>query len=164
MAVLIEPYQDINRTLKGLKTQVIDSIPYALKKVPHFSEPHQLWEWLKPQLKFKSDGKYKGQRRELLQTMQTLMTGGIWGVPGMGDCDCFVITTLASCIAQGWDGLYIALVGRDTRQPVHIYTVLYWKGQRIILDFTNTRYDFERPGYNYIQEIPVRWKNYYYSN
>jgi hypothetical protein len=158
---LIKPYRNINDTLRGFKRQVIDSIPYAYQTVPEFNDPRELWTWLKPQLHFinDNDSRVPGpKKRELLQTMQTLMA-----YDGEGDCDCFVITTLACCIVNGWDGLRIVLVGRDKRAPVHIYTAIYWKGKRIILDFTNQGYNFERPGtppYKFRQEIPVRWKNW----
>lgn len=160
MAVSVEKYKNINHTLRAMQTQVIDGLDYALQTVPQFNDPRQLWDWLKPKLTFKSDGTYKGQPRELLQTMPTLMRGGVWGAKGLGDCDCFVITTLTSMIANNWDGIKIALVGRAKNYPVHIYTVIYWKGERKVLDFTNPNFNQERDTYKFIQEIPVKWKNW----
>src|SRR6478609_83823 len=150
------PYKDINDTLHYLKVQVVESIPFAYEVCPAFENPEQLFNWLKKRVKYRNDPKGV----ELLQTMQTMFLGKFWGVPGAGDCDCFVITTLACMISQGWENLYIALVGRKKRYPVHIYVVIEWKGERKVFDLTNPKYGQERQTYNYIQEIPVPWENW----
>lgn len=160
--ILKARYKNINDTLRHMKIQVIDSLPFACRYVPKMRNPEELFDFLKSRVRYKNDPK----GTELLQTMQTLILGKRWGTPGFGDCDCFVITTLASMICQGWDDIYIALVARKSMSPVHIYTVIYWKGERIVFDLTNKDYNYERDGwngktkYNYIQEIPVRWHNW----
>jgi predicted transglutaminase-like cysteine proteinase len=80
-------------------------------------------------------------------------------IPGAGDCDCFTISTIALLISQGWKNIKIILVGRSEGAPVHIYTVIYWKGKRKVLDLTNKKYNQERK-YPLIQELPVNWQNW----
>lgn len=156
------PYKNINDTLKHMKIQIIDSLPFACKTVPEMDSPEELFDYLKERVRYKNDPKGV----ELLQTMQTLMLGKFWGTPGYGDCDCFVITTLACMICQGWNNLFICLVARESKSPVHIYTVIYWNGQRQVFDLTNRNFNHERSGwngtdeYNFKQEIPVRWEHW----
>jgi hypothetical protein len=157
--VSVEKYKNLDHTLKAMKSQIIDSVDFALNNSPVFENPKHLWMWLKPQLTFKSDGKYKGEKRELLQTMQTMMTGKVWGKKGLGDCDCFVITTIVLMIANNWGNIKIVLTGRNKLIPVHIYTVIYWNGKRQVLDFTNSQFNYERV-YPYKQEIAVPWKKW----
>lgn len=157
---LKKPYQDINDTLAHLKIQVVESLPFARQITPRFENPAQLFAWLKKKLHYKNDPKGV----ELLQTMQTMLSGEFWGRRGWGDCDCFTIATLAAAITQGWGGLYIALVGRTKKNPVHIYTVIYQNGKRYVLDFTNANFNQERQTYRYIQEIPVKYKNWNLRN
>lgn len=155
---LKKKYKSLDDTLKHLKLQVIESVPFAEQVCPKFDNPEELFYWLKGKLKYKNDP----AGTELLQTMQTMFRGHYWGVPGWGDCDCFVITTLACMIVQGWDEISIALVGRKRAAPVHIYTIIDWNGERQVFDLTNRDYNHERDTYNYIQEIFVpwtRWKN-----
>lgn len=150
------PYKSLSHTLQMIKRQVIDSLPYARRIVPNFQNPEQLYKWLKPKLHFKDDPKGV----EYLQTMQTLMRNG-----GQGDCDCFVITVCACVIVQGWDNLYIDLTGYDRKGAVHIYNDLIWKGERVVLDFTNGYYNHERESgtygkYKFRQRVPVRYQNW----
>jgi hypothetical protein len=154
--ILKKPYKDINDTLTHLKIQVKDSLPFVCAIMPKMRDPEVLFNWLKKRTVYRNDP----SGVELLQTAQTMLRGKYWGKQGAGDCDCFVITTLACCICQGWHDLYIALVGRERGRAVHIYTVIYWKGERIVFDLTNKAYNYERDGYNYIQEIPVHWEKW----
>ena len=41
MAVLKIPYKDINQTLKGISTQILDSLDYCLNDMPSFKNPKQ---------------------------------------------------------------------------------------------------------------------------
>lgn len=154
-----EPYKDLNDTLRKIKLQVIDSIAFADRIVPDIQTPRELFDWLKPQLKYKDDPKGV----EYLQTMQTLFKNG-----GQGDCDCFVITTLACMIVLGWQDIFVDLVGYDKRAPVHIYSEINWNGQRVILDFTNSSYNHERTKgvrgkYKYRQRLPVCWNQWKFN-
>ncbi len=150
------PYKDIHHTMQMVKVQIKDSIPFACKVVPKFQNPSQLYYWLKDRVTFINDKK----NFEQLQTMQTLFKDNLHGVPGGGDCDCFTITAVASMICQGWDNIYVLICGRKKSHPVHIYAVIYWNGERQVFDLTNKKFNFERAGYRYYQEIPVRWKKW----
>jgi len=151
---LKKKYKDLDDTLFHLKLQVKHSLPFASIVVPEFSHPRELFDWLKKRVTYKNDP----PETELLQSMQTLLSGNFWGIKGAGDCDCFTIATLASAIVNGWDNLYIVLVGRQKSHPVHIYTVIYWGGKRYVIDLTNKEFNQERDSYKYFQEVPVNWK------
>lgn len=155
--ILLEKYTTLDRVLELLKLQVVDSLDFASRTCPKTNNPEEIWRWLKPKLHFKDDA----PGEEHLQSMQTLFKMG-----GRGDCDCFVITTLACLIVNNFDGIYIDLVGYDKKGARHIYTDLERNGRRIVLDFTNPHYNMERKRgplgeYKYRQRIPVRWRNWF---
>lgn len=136
-------YVDLNHALYHLKIQVIDSIPFACNMCPDYSgDLPGLFRWLKSWTKYKLDP----NNTELFQTMQTL-----WANNGEGDCDCFVITTLACLWVCGFRNIQVALVGRDKRNAVHIYTICNGK----VLDLTNREFDQERP-YPYKQLLTFK--------
>lgn len=146
------PYQDINHTLKMLKRQVFDGLPYALKKCPKFNTPEELFYWLKERTRYKLDPK----RNELIRELPTLLAG-YKGKPGEGDCDCFTTAALTLLVANGFRNLYVILTGRNRFTPVHIYCGLIDKdGVFRILDLTNRLYDTERP-YPYKQHLEFRY-------
>lgn len=154
-----KPYVSLNHTLRMMKLQVIDSMPFAERVCPQFNSPEELYAWLKPKTNFQNDPRGV----ELLQTMQTLFMR-----KGRGDCDCFVITTIACMIVNGWDDVYIDLVGYDLTAPVHIYTDIIWDGRRNVLDFTNPKFNQERKRgkfgeYRYRQRVPVRWRQWKFN-
>lgn len=149
--ILKQKYKSLDETLGYLKIQVIDSIPYASQVCPKVKDPRELFRWLKSKVRYQNDP----AGTELLQTMPTMFRNG-----GRGDCDCFVITTLACLIVNGFTDIKIILVGRRRAFPVHIYTIVYEDGKRIVFDLTNKRYNYERPGYNYFQELPVNWEKW----
>ncbi len=150
MAELYEPYKDINRTLRGLRTQVIDSLEYCVFNMPKFDNPVDMFNHLRLITTYRLDPK----NVELIQTVPTLMESNYHGVSGAGDCDCFTVLTLAMCIANGWNDNFIILVGRTKVSPVHIYSAVKFKGELITLDLTNAYANIERP-YKYRQIIPV---------
>lgn len=150
----LEKYRDINRTVRMLREQVIDSIPTAYDVCPKMRNPEALFKWLRLNTRYKSDP----EGFELIQSMHTLLTpyqhrsGHHYG-PGRGDCDCFVVTTLACLYVQGpeWQknfGLY--LLGRSKKAPVHIYSYINWRGKDLIMDLT-------RPYINDAKHYP-RWQ------
>lgn len=142
-------YTDLTTTLKYLKIQVIDSIPFAAENCPNFrNNPKGLFYWLKGWLRYQDDPKGV----ELLQTMQTL-----WNNGGLGDCDCFVITTIACLLVNDFKDINVVLVGRNRRNAVHIYTQVIQDGKPYILDLTNTYFDHERNSYNYKQVLPFKF-------
>lgn len=144
-------YKNINDTLRHLKIQVIDSLPYAKENVPKFNYPYQLFEWLKSNITYRNDPR----DTELLQTMQTLFEGNYPGyAPGEGDCDCFVISCLASCYVQGpkWRDLIVTIAGRDKFSPVHIWSGINFDGQYYAMDLTQPEFDSTRH-YKYTQDL-----------
>lgn len=151
MAVLKETYKDINRTLEGIRTQVIDSLEWTAHNLPRFKTPEQLFTYCRQITTYKNDP----HEVELLQTVPTLLTeNNFHGQAGAGDCDCFTILTLACCITSGWNDNYIVLVGRTKISPVHIYSAVKVNGKLYTLDLTNPYINVERP-YKYRQFLAV---------
>ena len=140
MAVDKYPYIDIDDTLGQLMNQTYESLEYAAEVCPRFSRPEKLYNWLKFNTTFQSDP----PKTELLQTMQTLFEHNYHGNPGAGDCDCFVIATIACMKVNGWDDIAIILCGRNRKTPIHIYTAVLDNGKWQAFDLTNTFYGEER--------------------
>lgn len=147
MITLKRKYKGIDDTLRHIRLQVLQSIPYAKKNCPNFSQPDQLYRWLKSLTTYKNDP----NNVELLQTMPTMIEGKFWGIEGAGDCDCFTIATLACCEVLGWPS-WIKLAGRDRIAPVHIWSGVTINGEDIALDLTQRLPGSERD-YKYIQKI-----------
>jgi len=141
-------YKDINQVLKGMRTQVIDSLDYCVNELPKFQNPEQLFEFCRLTTTYKKDP----TGIELLQSVPTLYDNNYWGKSGAGDCDCFTILTLALCIANGWNDNYIVLVGRKKVAPVHVYSAVVFNGNLITLDLTNPYPGIERD-YKYRQFV-----------
>lgn len=133
--ILKKNYKNINDTLKHIRLQIEESIPFAKDYVPKFNSPNDLFLWLKPQLRYKNDPK----GIELLQTFQTLIINNYYGVPGTGDCDCFTIAGVSACMVQKWSNkkMYIILAGRNKFTPVHIWSGVELNNKDYALDFTN---------------------------
>lgn len=150
-------YSSINDTLRHLRLQVEDSINFARDYVPAFNSPNEFFLWLKPQLHYKLDPR----NTELLQSFPTLMINNYYGKPGTGDCDCFTIAALASCIVQPWANkkLYIILAGRNKFAPVHIWSGAELAGKNYPLDFTNPIPGKVRE-YPYTQKLYLKDINY----
>ena len=151
---LKKKYIDINDTLKGIKIQILDSVNYTRENIPRFENPEQAFEWCKQNTSYKNDPK----NIELLQSVQTLFENNYHSIPGAGDCDCYSILCGAICIVNKWK-FDIVLVGRDSRSPVHIYNLIYFKGDPYIFDLTNPKFNYERP-YPLIQELPCNWRKW----
>lgn len=150
MAILITSYTDINATMRGIRTQVIDSLDYCVNSMPKFEDPEQMFKTLKNLVTYKNDP----DGIELLQTVQTLFESNYWGIRGAGDCDCFTILVLSCCIANGFNNQSIMLVGRSKLSPVHIYSKVYFQGKCYIMDLTNPYINVERK-YKFKQELKV---------
>lgn len=141
------PYKNLTDTLKLLKKQVKDSLPYISSYIPlSLTSPEELFYFLRDKVKYKKDP----QGVELLQTVQTLMDKG-----GRGDCDCFTILTLASCHYLGFSPQEVALVGKTKYAPSHIYSMVYdeSKNKMCAMDLTNPYYCMER-SYKFKQTLP----------
>jgi len=152
---LRKPYIDINDTMKHIKMQIQDGIPYAKKNIPELSTPEHCFWWLKRRITYKNDPK----NIELLQSLPTLLNKNFHGISGAGDCDCFTIAICSILIANNFDNIKICLVGRKKTMPVHIYVCIYDRGTRKVLDLTNPKPLKER-SYPFIQELPLNWKNW----
>jgi len=128
--------------------QISNSLPFASEWVPQDIEtPEDLFKLLKRNTIYFNDS----PQAEQLQKMPTLLgIKNIHGVPGAGDCDCFVITASACSLVLGFD-TKIVLCGRSKVEPVHIYNII--DGQ--IFDLTRP-YIGEVKHYPYKQVIPIK--------
>jgi len=150
MATLIIPYKDINQVLKGIRTQVLDSLDYCVNDMPSFNNPRQMFEVLKNYVTYKADPKGV----ELLQTVPTLFDFNVHGVSGGGDCDCLTILTLSMCWANSFGPQKIVLAGRNKKSPAHIWSKVKYNNKWVDLDLTQPLYNTTRK-YKYYQEIKI---------
>lgn len=150
MAILITPYTDINATMRGIRTQVIDSLEYCVNEMPSFDTPEQMFKALRNMTVYKNDP----AGVELLQTVPTLFENNYHGISGAGDCDCFSILALSMCIANGWNDQAIVLAGRSKLSPVHIWTRVKFNGKWFDFDLTQPYFNTTRP-YKFQQILPV---------
>jgi len=138
---LRKKYKNIADTMKLMYRQINESLPYAVQWLPGGITPadsQYLYELLKANIKFKHDPK----ETELLQSMETMLTGKYWGYSA-GDCDCMVITASACCLVIGIP-CKIILAGRSWAQPVHIYNIVKDRGRWVPFDLTNDFFGEER--------------------
>ena len=144
-----KPFLDIkhpglSRTLQYIKQQAQESIPFMESFIPdHIDTPEALFYFLKPQITYKEDP----PGIEYIQSAETLIN---WGY---GDCDCFTVLALAGLTVIGCPVIYTVIVGRNRMRPRHIYTAIKLNGERIPFDLTNSLYGFERPTYQYYQDL-----------
>jgi len=150
MATLIVPYKDINQVLKGIRTQVIDSIDYCQKNMPSYNSPENMFYGLKNMTTYINDPKGV----ELLQSVQTLFDNNIHGISGAGDCDCFTILVLSMCYVNNFVPQEIVLAGRNKQAPAHIYSRIFYNGSWKNLDLTQPLYNTER-NYKFNQYIKI---------
>jgi len=150
MAVLITPYTDINATMRGIRTQVIDSLDYCVNSMPRFADPESMFNCLRNMVRYKNDP----EGIELLQSVPTLFEANYWGVRGSGDCDCFTILVLAMCVANGFNDQEIILAGRSKVAPVHIWSRVKYGGQWYEMDLTQPFFNTCRK-YKFIQRLKV---------
>lgn len=150
MAVLITPYTDINATMKGIRTQVLDSLDYCANEMPQFSNPHEMFNTLKNMVVYHNDP----QGTELLQSVPTLFENNYWGIRGAGDCDCFSILVLSMCAVHQWPKQQIVLAGRSKKAPVHIWTRVNFEGNWYEMDLTQPYFNTIRK-YKFVQHLDV---------
>jgi hypothetical protein len=150
MAVLRVPYTDINATMEGIRTQVLDSLFYCKNEMPRFKDPESMFNNLRQMITYKNDP----PGVELLQTVGTLFNDNYHGIPGAGDCDCFSILVLSMCAVHGWNDQRIILAGRTKLAPVHIWTQVKFNGVWYDMDLTQTYFNTSRK-YKYIQKMNV---------
>ena len=150
MAVITVPYTDINATMRGIRTQVIDSIDYVCENLPSYSTPESMFNSLKSMVTYKNDP----PGVELLQSVQTLFEQNYWRIPGAGDCDCFSILVLTACLCNGWNQQRIVLAGRSKLAPVHIWSEVKHNGKWFAMDLTQPFINSTRE-YKYKQYLYV---------
>jgi hypothetical protein len=153
MAVLKTRYKNLDDTMRHIRLQVNDGIPWAHENIPTFADPIVFYHWFRPLCKYRKDP----PGVELLQSLPTLITNNFYGVPGTGDCDCFSIAVLTCCAVQPWNGArqWVKLAGRNKREAVHIWTGVTWNGKDYALDMTNPLPLQERD-YQYIQKFYLK--------
>ena len=145
------PYKSLNHSLKLMRVQIMEGVPYAVNELPKFTTQKQLFDYLKQRVKYKNDF----ENIEVFQTLPTLLTANnVHNQPGAGDCDCFTIAALTCLIANNFNNSGIVLVGRNNSNAVHIYAYSDVNGKREYLDLTNKNYNQIRH-YDYKQEIPL---------
>jgi hypothetical protein len=88
--------------------------------------------------------KHDPDHAELLQSMHTLMDNNYHGIPGAGDCDCFVIAATA-CFIASRNRCEIVLVGNKPDQFTHVYNTVYYSGAMVPFDLTQPTFATERP-------------------
>jgi hypothetical protein len=146
MAIRNIEYVSLKHTLISLKRQVRDSLPYMDQYIPdNLNTPGKLFYYLKSKVEYKKDPKDV----ELLQMVPTLFDND-----GRGDCDCFTILTLASCIYLDFQPQYVVLVGNSKKSPTHIYSSVWddYRKKICAMDLTNPLYCMER-SYKYKQTL-----------
>lgn len=150
MAIIKIPKTDINQTMKGIHTQVCDSLDYCASKMPVYDNPYQMYYGLLSMVKYKNDPK----NIELLQSVPTLFDANYWGTPGMGDCDCMSILVLSMCSVHHWHHQRIVLCGRSKVYPVHIFTEVEFDGKWYTMDLTKRLFNAHRD-YPFYQHLYV---------
>lgn len=149
-------YVSLEDTIRQIKKQAIDSIPYCyeLTALPFNTlAPDELFYYLKGLTTYKKDP----PNVELLQSAQTLFEHNKHGLPGYGDCDCFTILSLACLHCIGENNLLLILAG-NTVNPSHVYAGFIDKSNKLkIFDLCQDVYNKEKK-YKYYQYLPVKLK------
>jgi hypothetical protein len=142
-------YITLEDVLFQVCAQAQKGIPYMGRKIPSYiSTAQQLFIYLSGCTSYRDDP----PGAELIQSPESLFKKNYWGVPGMGDCDCFTVLAIASALAIGFQikDLEIVLAGNTRNTPKHIYLTIQGKP----FDLTNGSFNTER-NYPFLQHIPV---------
>lgn len=107
-------YKNLKHTVEQIVSQGFWGVPYAAAVLPPNLTPRQLFTWLKKRVTYKADP----PNIELIQSMQSLFTDNYHGIPGAGDCDCFVAATIACAVALNYE-FQVILMGNG-KNPTHI--------------------------------------------
>jgi hypothetical protein len=127
-------YRSLANTLDMLDQQISVSVPFAEDFCANVSaNPHSLFKFLKMQTTYRDDP----PGIELIQSMPSLFLDNYYGIPGMGDCDCFTTTACASMIALGIPTGYT--IFGNGEWPTHIAADSYYQDQRTIFDLVAPR-------------------------
>lgn len=145
-----EKYTDINEVLYWLVEQAKVGVPYCVEKFPQFKDPAEMYYYFSNRVQFHADP----PATELIQSPGTLFEDNYFGIPGAGDCDCFVCLLLACGWANNWQECYIVLYGRSKKWPSHISLMIMHDGRECYMDLTESGFNTERH-YPLKQLIPV---------
>ena len=111
-----EPFISPGRTLQliNIQANAPENISFAKKYFPSFTKPGDIWEAIKPKVKFKADPRTV----DTIQGIATLFNTNknIHGISGYGDCDCFVSALASIAIANNLPFQYI--IQGNARQGV----------------------------------------------
>ena len=149
MAELKEKYTNLDRTLAGLRQQVIDSLNYCSEQNFYYDTPRQMYYNMLTRITYKNDP----PGVELIQTVPTLFENNFYGIPGAGDCDCFTVLTLAIGAVNNWQQR-VVLCGRDKKNAVHIFSQVYFNGSWQTVDLTRGLFNAHKK-YKFYQFLPV---------
>lgn len=144
------PYPGLNESLKHLRLQVIESLPYVAKHTPRMTDPKQIFDYAKKNFRYKNDP----PGVEFFQTVPTLLTDNEHFKAGEGDCDDATIYILSLLLINGLPA-GIVLAGRNKYRPTHIYAYTEQGDDRYNLDLTNKNFNQIR-FYPYKQNIPFK--------
>jgi hypothetical protein len=147
--ISVQDYVDLEHALLHMKHQVRDSLEDAKRLIPKFSEPEELYYWLRKKVTYVKDP----DDRELFMTLGTFASGTRTGVPWGGDCDDFTIAAMSAFYANDFLPAYVILVGRSSGGPTHVYAGVD-DGGIVPFDLTNEDYGYERRTYKYQQILP----------
>jgi hypothetical protein len=142
-------YKTLKDVLYQIAIQAKKDINYMGKKIPFYVRTAQeLFFYLKSVTIYRDDP----PDVELLQRPKSLFEKNFYGIPGMGDCDCFTILGIASLLALNYEltEIDVILVGRSNKDAVHIYLQVCGEN----FDLTNETFGIARK-YPYLQTIPL---------
>jgi len=143
------PYKSLAHTLKMIKRQALESIPYVRSNIPKGMDTKEIFDYLKERVTYKHDPK----GIELVHTPKSLFEDNFHGKPGYGDCDDFTTLGIAALKASGIPEakIDVVLTGRKKYTPRHIYLAV----DGTPFDLTNDQLGEERK-YPYKQSINIR--------
>jgi hypothetical protein len=147
---LKEKYTTLQRTLDCMQLQIEESLSFARNFVPRGETPRSLFSLLKQHTTYRHDP----PGVELLQSMPTLMHRNFYGIPGAGDCDCFVIASVASLVVSKIP-VRIVIVGNTRNNPTHVYAEVLDGGRWTPFDLCSPFYG-QTKKYRYLSIINVK--------
>jgi hypothetical protein len=119
------------------------------KKIPSsFSNAESIFYFLQAITVYQDDP----PDTELIQDAKSIFENNYYGIPGMGDCDCFTVLSISALLSRGYkkSDLNIVLAGRHKHTPVHIWLQV----QGIDFDLTEPFFGVKR-NYPYLQSINI---------
>jgi len=147
--LLEKKYKNIQETMYYLMLQILDSVKWCKNNIERMSI-EDFFLFMQQNIKFKEDP----EGVELIQSSETFFENNYHGFSGYGDCDCFVVTVSAYCLAYKIP-CQIILAGRSIVAPVHIYNeVLNSENKLCTFDLTEKNFCQKR-FYKYTQIIPL---------